>query len=293
MTQTTASAQTAATPARRRGLVERARRRQQTFRITVLALTTVALLVPLVSLFEFSIRFPLTGEVSFDAWERVFAGNTGEYSTLDVLWSGLTNSLIMCVLTVAIMLLLLVPTMVWVRLKVPAMDRAVEFICLLPLTIPAVVLVVGLAPIYRFIASIPLGSNTVWLAFAYVVLVLPFAYRSIDAGLRSIDLRTLTEAARSFGASWPVIILRVILPNIRTALISASFVTIAVVLGEFTVARFLARDNLQTALFQINLSDGQIAAVMSLLALGVTTILLIVLDLLAGRSKRKPGKATS
>lgn len=259
----------------------------------MLALTTVALLVPLVSLFEFSIRFPLTGEVSFDAWERVFAGNTGEYSTLDVLWSGLTNSLIMCVLTVAIMLLLLVPTMVWVRLKVPAMDRAVEFICLLPLTIPAVVLVVGLAPIYRFIASTPLGSNTVWLAFAYVVLVLPFAYRSIDAGLRSIDLRTLTEAARSFGASWPVIILRVILPNIRTALISASFVTIAVVLGEFTVARFLARDNLQTALFQINLSDGQIAAVMSLLALGVTTILLIVLDLLAGRSKRKPGKATS
>ncbi|VXC30514.1 ABC transporter permease [Pseudoclavibacter sp. 8L] len=278
---------------RRRGLVERARRRQQAFRVTVLTLTTVALLVPLVSLFEFSIRFPLTGEVSFDAWQRVFAGNTGEYSTLDVLWSGLTNSLIMCVLTVAIMLVLLVPTMVWVRLKVPAMDRAVEFICLLPLTIPAVVLVVGLAPIYRFLASTPLGSNTVWLAFAYVVLVLPFAYRSIDAGLRSIDLKTLTEAARSFGASWPVIIVRVILPNIRTALISASFVTIAVVLGEFTVARFLARDNLQTALFQINLSDGQIAAVMSLLALGVTTILLIALDLLAGRRKRTTRKARS
>ncbi|PPF78128.1 MULTISPECIES: ABC transporter permease [unclassified Pseudoclavibacter] len=276
---------------RRRGLVERARRRQQAFRIAVLTLTTVALLVPLVSLFEFSIRFPLTGEVSFDAWKRVFAGNTGEYSTLDVLWSGLTNSLIMCALTVAIMLVLLVPTMVWVRLKVPAMDRAVEFICLLPLTIPAVVLVVGLAPIYRFLASTPLGSNTVWLAFAYVVLVLPFAYRSIDAGLRSIDLKTLTEAARSFGASWPVIIVRVILPNIRTALISASFVTIAVVLGEFTVARFLARDNLQTALFQINLSDGQIAAVMSLLALGVTTILLIALDLLAGRRERTTRKA--
>ena len=276
---------------RRRGLVERARRRQQGFRVTVLTLTTVALLVPLVSLFEFSIRFPLTGEVSFDAWQRVFAGNTGEYSTLDVLWAGLTNSLIMCALTVAIMLLLLVPTMVWVRLKVPAMDRAVEFICLLPLTIPAVVLVVGLAPIYRFLASTPLGSNTVWLAFAYVVLVLPFAYRSIDAGLRSIDLKTLTEAARSFGASWPVIIVRVILPNIRTALISASFVTIAVVLGEFTVARFLARDNLQTALFQINLSDGQIAAVMSLLALGVTTILLIALDLLAGRRERTTRKA--
>lgn len=130
-----------------RGLVERARRRQQAFRVTVLALTTVALLIPFVSLCEFSIRFPLTGEVSFDAWEWVLAGNTGEYSTLDVLWSGLTNSLIMCVLTVVVMLVLLVPTMVWVRLKVPAMDRAVEFICLLPLTIPAVALVVGLAPI--------------------------------------------------------------------------------------------------------------------------------------------------
>ena len=41
------------------------------------------------------------------------------------------------------MLVLLVPTMIWVRLRVPRLRRLVEFICLLPLTIPAIVLVVG------------------------------------------------------------------------------------------------------------------------------------------------------
>ena len=46
------------------------------------------------------------------------------------------------------MLVLLVPTMTWVRLRLPGLTRTVEFICLLPLTVPAIVLVVGLTPIY-------------------------------------------------------------------------------------------------------------------------------------------------
>ena len=75
---------------------------------------------------------------------------------------------------------------------------------------------------------------------------------------------------------------RVILPNVRTAIVSAVFISVALVLGEFTFARMLARTNLQTALFQINLSDGQIAAAVSLIALGGTTLLLVLLDLFAG-----------
>ena len=51
------------------------------------------------------------------------------------------------------MLLLLVPTMVWTFLRVPRMRRVVEFLCLLPLAIPAIVIVVGIAPIYRSIGQ--------------------------------------------------------------------------------------------------------------------------------------------
>ena len=48
-----------------------------------------------------------------------------------------------------VMLVLLVPTMIWVQLRVPWLSPCIEFLCLLPLTVPAIVLVVGLAPIYR------------------------------------------------------------------------------------------------------------------------------------------------
>ncbi len=244
--------------------------------------------IPLVSLVEYSFRFPLTGAVNADAWKKIFVGRTSEYTTLENLWVGLTNSLIMCAITVVIMVALLLPTMVWVRLSGKQFSRFVEFVCLLPLTIPAVVLVVGLTPVYRFISTQMLDSRAIWLSFAYVILVLPFSYRSLDAGLRAMDLKTLVEAARSFGASWFTVMLRVIVPNIRAALVSASFLSCAVVLGEFTLARLLAKDNLQTALFVINLSDSQVAAAMSFLALAVTTVLLVVMDLLVNRVPSTP-----
>lgn len=256
------------------------RRRTAVFRWIVLVLALVYFLVPMVALFDFSVRFPLTGKVDFDSWARLFGGD--QSGRLDNLAEGLTNSLIMAAMTVVISLALMLPTMVLVKLRVPRLARPVEFISLLPLTIPAVVLVVGLAPIYLVIATRILDSNTIWLAFAYVILVLPFVYRSLDAGLRSIDLKTLTETARSFGASWWTVLVRVVLPNVRTAIVSAVFISVALVLGEFTFARMLARTNLQTALFQINLSDGQVAAAVSLVALGGTTLLLVLLDLFVG-----------
>ncbi len=213
-----------------------------------------------------------------------------ESGRLDLLREGLTNSLIMAAMTVALAIGILLPTMLLVRLRLPRMSRTVEFICLLPLTIPAVVLVVGLAPVYAVISTRILDASTIWLAFAYVILVLPYVYRSLDAGLSAIDLKTLSETTLSFGGSWWTVLFRVVIPNVRSAVVSAAFITIAVVLGEFTFARMLARTNLQTSLFQINLSDGQVAAAVSLLFLGLTTALLVALDLLAGvRERRRAG----
>ena len=59
------------------------------------------------------------------------------------------------------MLVLLVPTMTWVRLRLPGLRRTVEFICLLPLTIPAIVLVVGLAPVYAWVTYFLGGSSLI------------------------------------------------------------------------------------------------------------------------------------
>jgi putative spermidine/putrescine transport system permease protein len=201
------------------------------------------------------------------------------------LWDGLKSSVFLVILTVAIMVLLLVPTMTWVRLRAPWLNRTLEFICLLPLIIPAIVLVVGLAPIYRFIAVTTGSIASVWLCLAYVVLVLPFAYRALDAGLAAIDVKTLSEAARSLGSGWGAIMVRIILPNIRTAVVSACFLAVALVLGEFTIANLLSRNNLQTGIFLVAQADGRLAVAMSLTALVLGFLLLLVLSFVSGRQR--------
>jgi putative spermidine/putrescine transport system permease protein len=199
---------------------------------------------------------------------------------------GVRVSAALAVLTVLLMLVLLVPTMTWVRLRVPALRRPMEFLCLLPLIIPAIVLVVGLAPVYAWVTYF-FGPSSVWLFLAYTVLVLPYAYRAIDAGLSAIDVRTLSEAARGLGASWPRVFWSVITPNIRTALMSASFLAVALVLGEYTIASLMSRNNLQVGIFQLSQRTPAMSVAVSLAALMLCFVLLVLLTLVGGRRQRR------
>ena len=173
----------------------------------------------------------------------------------DQLYSAITISLLLALFTVVGMLLLLVPTMIWVRLRAPWAKGLIEFLCLLPLTIPALVLVVGLKGVYAWVNYF-FGESALVLTFVYVVLVLPYAYRAIDSSLSSIDVQTLAEAARSLGAGWTTAIVRVIVPNIWSGILSAAFISIAVVLGEYTIASLLGYQNLQVVIVLIGKTDG-------------------------------------
>jgi putative spermidine/putrescine transport system permease protein len=194
----------------------------------------------------------------------------------------IVTSLELASLTVLLMLVLLVPTMIWVRLRVPSMSRVVEFLCLLPLTIPAIVLVVGLKGVYAWVTYF-FGDSSLTLTFAYVVLVLPYAYRSIDAGLASIDVTTLSEAARSLGASWFTVITRIVVPNIGSALLSAAFISVALVLGEFTLASLLNYTNLQVVINLLGKSDSQTSVAASLASLVFAFLLLVLLSFVGRR----------
>ena len=148
-------------------------------------------------------------------------------------------------------------------------------------------LVVGLAPVYSVVARM-FGSGVWTLAFAYGIIVLPFAYRAVQSNLDALDVATLTEAARSLGAPWPIVIIRVLLPNLRRGLLAAAFISIAVVLGEFTIASLLNRQNLQTALVVVSKDDPYIAVVLALLALLLAFVLLLVIGRIGrGRTRKE------
>jgi len=247
------------------GLRARVNRRQRLLRWVVIGLVLVFFALPLAGMLEFTTRNINTGARTLQTWETLadFSKISAQYPDLK---TGFLASIGLAVLTPVTMLILLVPTMTWVRLRLPGLNRTVEFICLLPLTVPAIVLVVGLTPIYSWIPYLArevglgtMGESTLWLSLAYVILVLPYAYRALDAGLRAIDVKTLSEAARSLGASWLKVMWRIVLPNLRTAVLSASFLSVALVLGEFTIANLFARKNLQVAMYLLAKSDSQIS----------------------------------
>ncbi len=259
------------------------RRRQRIIRWCVVAAVMAFFVIPLVAMVDFTTRL-LSGKRSAITWKSLLHFSTVDEDTRALLSDGLKSSVILVLLTVVIMLVLLVPTMVWVRLRAPRLVRLVEFVCLLPLTIPAIVLVVGLAPIYRGIAHI-LSTKAIWLCFAYVILVLPYAYRALDAGLSAIDVKTLSEAARSLGSSWPGVIWHIVLPNIRSAVAGACFLAVALVLGEFTIANLLSKNNLQTSLVQLGAADPRLAMALALITLLLAFLLFFVLSSFGSRRR--------
>lgn len=238
---------------------------------TILVVVAAIFLIPIVSMALFTFR-DQAGGLTVSHWTGLTdPANAGKYRPI---WTGLGNSLALAVVTVAIVLFLLAPTMILITLRFPKLRRPFEFLCLLPISIPAIVLVVGLTPVYLTIGR-TVGTGVWTLAFAYGITVLPYAYRSIQANLDAVDVKTLAEAARSLGAGWLTILLRVLAPNLRVGLLAGSLISIAVVLGEFTIASLLNRQNLQTALFVVSKQDPFVAVALALLALIFAFLLLL------------------
>ena len=234
---------------------------------------------PLVALLDFSTKVPATGVRTGAAWQSLAEDPT--------MTEAITTSLLLALLTVVGMLVLLVPTMVWVRLRVPGASRLVEFLCLLPLTIPALVIVVGIKNVYAWVNYL-IGDSPLTLALVYVVLVLPYAYRAIDAALSGLDARTLAEAARSLGAGWTTVIVRVIVPNIWPGILAASFISVALVLGEYTVSSLLNYNTLPVVIVLLGKSDAPQAMAAALASILFAAVLLVVLSFLDQR--RRPSE---
>jgi putative spermidine/putrescine transport system permease protein len=197
---------------------------------------TLYFIVPLIGTFEFSLRMR-RGEYSFDAYWVVFSDPNFQQTFL--------YSTLMGLITIVIGIVLVVPTAYFIQLRLPKLRPIVEFITLLPLVMPAIVIVFGYLRLYNSSSWIPLTANArttdLLLAFSYVTLALPYMYRAVETGMRAIDVRTLTEAAEVLGAKLPTILFKVIFPNVRVAILSGAFLTFAIVIGEFTMASLLNR----------------------------------------------------
>ncbi len=248
----------------------RRRRSVPVWRWVILLLTAVYFLIPLYAALRFA------GIASF-----------GDVVHQTGFSDALILSLKVAVITTVLTMALMVPTTIYVHLRLPRIRRLLESITILPIVIPPVVLIVGVlevAPGY-------LKSTPYLLGLVYVILAMPFAYRSLDAGLRALELRTLVDAASSLGAGWLSTLWRVILPNLRTALLSATVLTVALVLGEFTMASLDLYQTFPVWIVAFDQTSGPVSTAASLLALFVTWLFLLLIVTVGGRRARRTGGA--
>lgn len=245
-----------------------------------LAFGLIYFLLPLVGMTEFSLKMR-RGVYSFDAYTRVFADPKFQET--------FGFSVLMALCTIVFGVFLVVPTAYWVRLKMPRARPYVEFITLLPLVIPAIVLVFGYIRLYNTSSFLPLtgtvmGTN-ILLVCGYTTLALPYMYRAVDTGLRTIDVATLTEAAQSLGAGWITILGRVILPNVLVAVLSGAFLTFAIVIGEFTMAALLNRPAFGPYMQLLGSNRAYEPAALAVIAFGITWACMGLIQLVTRFSK--------
>jgi len=268
---------------RRQGMRARRRRRLNAFRYLAFTMFGLFFLLPMLAMIRFSLEGSKGGTWSLAAWRDIVS-----YQGVGVppLMSAVEISLELAVITCLVILVLLVPTMIWIRLRVQWISRTFEFLCLLPLTIPAISLVVGLGPVYNRIEHYNLSA--LMLFWVYVVLALPYASRALAAGLNVLDVKTLSEAARSLGASWFTVMVRVIAPNMWQAILNATLLSSALVLGEFTIAYLLGYNNLQAELYSISRNTPNAGVVFSTSAASLlfAFVLLLILSYV-GRPRRR------
>jgi putative spermidine/putrescine transport system permease protein len=277
MAQVAAIAEATALSAMEDGIPSRVvvakRRGARWWRLAVLVPVAVYFLVPLYAGLRYSLAYNGSG------WSlQAYTGLFSQQGFGSSIWLSAQLGVVTTVVTLAIM----VPTTVYVHLRVPHLRRLMDFITALPIVIPPVVIMIGVLNV----APPRLKSTPFLLALEYVVLAVPFAYRALDAGVRALDLRTLTDASRSLGSNALATLWRVIVPNLRVAILSATVLTLALVLGEYTMA---ALDQYSTFPYWIVLfeqSNSHVSVAACFFSLALTWVVLVCISIF-GKARRQ------
>ncbi|AZO42727.1 ABC transporter permease [Mesorhizobium sp. M7D.F.Ca.US.005.01.1.1] len=166
--------------------------------------------------------------------------------------------------------------------------RIVMPLLLSPLIVPVVITAVGS---YLFYARVGLASTYAGIILAHTALASPFVVVTVGASLTGFD-RNLMRAAAISGAKPVTSFFRVMLPLILPGVLSGAAFAFVTSFDEVVVVQFLASANQRTMPLEMfiglreKLSPAITAA--ATLMMGLSIVLLVVANLLARRSQRRP-----
>ena len=246
-------------------------------------------IIPLICSIAFAV-FP-GGSFSLDAFHVL--GSDAKLS------SAIIRTLLITAVTIAVLIAALVPAVVAVHLWAPRLRTVLEVLCTLPLVVPPIALVAGVVAILRWGAQQGRGSTPnaisqflqnqdlpLILVGTYVVLCLPFTFRSIDAGLRTIPLKAIVEGSQVLGASMWGTIWRVVLPNMRGSILFSVFFATALCFGEFTIAATLSQQTVPVWLYTVSSTQFRSSIAIAVLLNLITWALMLIATFATAQENR-------
>jgi putative spermidine/putrescine transport system permease protein len=242
----------------------------------IFAVMSLYFFIPLIATFYWSLR-GTKDVLGFEAYRKLFADTN--------FLPAFSQSIVNAIAAIFLSLLIVVPTAYWVTLRLPRLRSLIEFISLMPFVIPAVVLVFGIILLYSrppLLWTATYNSSRIVLICIYVALSFPYMFRSVDNGLRAMDVRALTEAAQSLGASWPTILFRIIFPNLRVALLAGALLTFAIVIGELTIALYMAQHTLGPYMSDLTRSKVYEPSAMAIVSFAITWLAMGIIQFVSG-----------
>jgi putative spermidine/putrescine transport system permease protein len=237
--------------------------------------------VPLYGTLDFSLRMQ-KGRLSLLAYQVVLSDPQ--------FLASFRYSATMGLITIVVSVLIFLPTVYWIYLKLPQARPIVEIITILPFIIPVIVFAFGLIRTFSgppFQLTVTPFKTDILITAGYVIISMPYMYRAIDVGMRSIDVRGLTEAAQSLGSNWFQVLFHVIFPNLRVAVLSGALICFATVIGELILGDFLVRPALGPYMVQVGRDTAYQPAAMAMLSWGLTWICLGLIQLVGRGSNSR------
>lgn len=159
-----------------------------------------------------------------------------------------------------------------------------------PLIVPHLVLGIALLDLFSLLG---VTGDFVWLVFAHVVVVTPYVLRLVLAAMVSAD-RSTEQAARSLGASSPIVFLRITLPMILPGISGGWLLAFINSFDELTMSIFVTSPATVTLpvrmyMYAVESIDPMMAAV-SALMIAFTAVAMLVLDRVYGLDRVLVGR---
>ncbi|MHC5216388.1 ABC transporter permease [Enterococcus sp. LJL128] len=195
------------------------------------------------------------------------------------------RSLLLAGLVLASILLIMIPTIIWIHLFFPKISRMMEKFVLLPYAIPGVILITALLRTYAK-TSVPMF---IVLIGALFISALPVVFLGINNQLRLINMKELVDAAATLGAPMSTIIFKVLFPNLRIGTTLVSLMVFSSVFGEYMLTNLLIGGRFETIrIYMIRRmnENGHLASAVMVLYLGFLVGIALLTFTITNRQKK-------